>query len=185
MSVLVTVPHGTCPRQSEPRRCDRVAKLVARMLVDVLVQGSCRAVLHVNDSVPRRRVDMNREVGRSTKWRQRLHTLFETERFAYHIDVHSFVSDDPKRRQVLVYALHERGTKSLETVKLMKAITPSGKLRYPIYRGGENDIHREALLEYNIPSVLLEFNETAEDDELAKVTQSLGDWICKRIKTTD
>jgi len=185
MSVIVTVPHAACPHQSDPRRCDRVSEQVARMLVGVLEQQSCQTILHINDSVQRSVVDMNRKVSRTTEWRKQLRALFETEQIVYHIDVHSFISDDSKRRQVLVYALHEWGTKSLETVKLMKALTPRGELRYPIYRGGENDIHREALLEYKIPSVLLEFNETAEDAELGKVTQTLGEWICERIKPTD
>ncbi len=173
--VLLTVPHGACPRAATVRQCDTRAVFAAEIIHSELVKSCLASITYLNLKYRRRRDrDMNRANTKNHVWREALSKILSlTPPPAFHLDVHSFYDHTPRARKIPLYALHSQKN-DLTSLRILHEITPPGELPFPLYLGSvRNDIHTEAL-SHGIPSLIIEVWEGShptKEGELPPITE--------------
>lgn len=176
--ILISVPHSDC-RKDKPwsRKCDRRAESAAQMFHSLL---DSTKFLHINHSVPRSTMDMNRTVARSTPWRKALtHQMSDAQ---WLLDFHSFPPTEKwhhNDEQVFLEFLFDEPTRPAwldDLVAQLRVLSPH------IYadHGVHNDILDEFLHKKLSRSLLVEVNEDVSrlsDTKLKALLQKLAEFV--------
>lgn len=178
VTIILSSPHGLCPK-SISRRCDLVAIPVAEELQSSLRQyKSTINTIYSQGTEYRHDHDLNRKKSRNTPYRKNLLQVFKTySKNSILVDVHSFPDywmveagdinffkkDEPAPDIVIL-----QGPCDLyKGVSLSKTLYENLRLRFTskiIDNITVNDIMNQGK-EFNIPGVLLEFNEKYAEDQ--------------------
>lgn len=176
-TVILSSPHALCP-SSEKRKCDIVAGDAAECLRYELAKYSPDIkCICVQGNEYRHDHDLNRTVSRNTQYRRRLSEIITTsKKSAIIVDVHSFpnywmkeagdINFFKKTELAPDIVILEGKHDMCNGISISKTLCNNLRTKYncKIISGiTVNDILNEAS-EYNIPGVLLEFNEKYKDD---------------------
>lgn len=177
MSIVVTSPHASCPKNTDQRMCDLAAALAGKLFSELTQQSGIPTIYLEGDEL-RHNHDLNRNPSRNTKFRRRLQKVLEsTDDTELLIDMHSFPNyrieeagdinffengehppDIVLLRGPLDSYQHSRKKISLCNI-LYECLSHKTNVNCKIIEGiTVNDIMNNAS-EYKIPGVLIEVNE--------------------------
>ena len=179
---LVTSPHARC-KSSTTRMCDTVAAMVARCFcatvgkyLEELGQRSETRCVYVEGDEYRHDHDLNRKPSRHTPFRRSLtlsmkiqpHVLVDIHSFPNYWmpeagDINFFKKHEQPPEMVILTGPRDRIHNTSLSAVIEKQLSRRGVNIKTITGIKINDILNEAN-EYNIPAVLLEFNEKLIDD---------------------
>ncbi|MEM5804088.1 MAG: hypothetical protein QW350_05140 [Candidatus Aenigmatarchaeota archaeon] len=184
--LIITVPHSFCYRKT-PRVCDRNASNASQTLFEI---SPFNTVKFLNNSVRRKDLDLNRNVSLKSKFRQQLRSkIIELKQQGYRpilIDIHSFFpeSKDYKEYDVLIldvshYKNNELTQRTFEIEKkIVEKIRETKKYKTGILKGSKlNSIIMDGLYTFNIPSILIEYNEKLSISELKEINTKVIEGI--------
>jgi hypothetical protein len=188
-TVLLTVPHATCPPRSDTdawwrtgnHACDFGAPPAAVSLEAALVKCG-RKVEVLSSPVARTTTDMNRSWSRDSEWRKHLAARMRNPPIDCLIDVHSFPPEHEPfgGSDIMVMSYAPEAPWQPELVRYMRDHTAS-KIGY-IVQENANDIIRDAH-SHGVPAVLIEFSEGLTPAQLAAVTRAIAAFVCAPIGT--
>lgn len=178
-SVLLTVPHASCPRDHKHGHpCDTLAKHAARRVFDCARSDSGIERPLVSKDVPRAVCDLNRIQCRDHPWREKIRQRLRAGGVAFVLDVHSYPPTTPKGWApfdlVLLDDAPAPRTYTLDFARYMDA----AGIRVAVFRGKGNDIQDEAR-ELGVRSMLLEFNEGIgrDTDRFGVIACHVASWF--------
>lgn len=190
-SILITVPHGHCVPGAEKRACDKMAKKAAQLLAQKL-----NAKLFLSTHY-RADTDLNREEARITQFRNEIRNQLQCCRKnrlnCLLLDIHSFPEGSLKKEQCekgqniqeiknepplyIIHLFYDNGLVNIIHKNLQKIDSS-----IPVFLGSlDNDIMLEAMY-YKVPSIIIEFKETLQNDEIEKITQAIADSVKQFIQ---
>ncbi len=160
--VIITVPHAACPLwPTEGHPCDYAAPNMARRLeLEFELRDRLRTELFIA-TTPRVVSDMNRVESREMAFRRRLREYVRGNResLCCLLDVHSYPAHDKSYGPFdLVLLPQGRSIGSYYYERIEEAVHNAGH-RVGVFEGARNDIQAEMTTQFDLESVLLEFNE--------------------------
>lgn len=182
MTVIITVPHSSCPEISskvDMRKvghiCDFKAKEFAELLQQALVQRGVKTIL-LNAKVTRKECDINRPECRSMSFRPRLTKLYcelKKEKYKTWIfDIHS-VPDRSRRPDITILDIAETRIEVPSAIhqlnKVLDATLIQGNLN--------NDILKEARDWNYTNSTLLDINEGISGKNMKQAINAIVDFV--------
>jgi hypothetical protein len=196
--ITITAPHACCrdlcfDRQEElqAHACDFMAQRAARNLYMQLMQvqskhahsGDIFIMKHINDTIPRRHVDLNRYGGRFTEWRTELHGKIKQSDLV--LDIHSFPADTTSYGQdvskddvvFLVYGLE----RNMRWVQRWQTYLHENNVQCRILHASQtNDILLVAEAS-NKHAVIIEYNESLTPERLHDVNTLCASFVVKNF----
>lgn len=182
--VVITIPHGYCPTEWEPRVCDRTSLRAAQMLKEALTQNGIDNELIVTDSVLRSQLDFNRKKSRETLMRQHLRHILEENKGNVNlilIDIHSYPDKEHFNNAelaLLTPVMKYEWCTSLFNYLLQKGVN------IKIFLGTiDNDIINEAVNQFHIQKVcLVEFWEYDTSFGVQEKINLIADFVKMKFK---
>ena len=167
MAVVVTVPHGFCPRPcDEGRQCDCVAAHWARVLAATLKARGVTVKLLI-PTTPRFKGDYNRFWTRETSYRKLLTAALETAWLV--LDIHSF--PPPHWAGYNAIILDDRRPPPQSALQFSAATGIALDSN-----GASNDIQDEAH-QAGKEAFLIEFNEKGDPAVQTAYISAIADWV--------
>lgn len=190
-SIIITAPHAHCGSRKY-RDCDRVAGIAAIYLANHLTKRGKEVHTFINDQTMREDCDMNRVWCRRSPYRQQItkqmkNTIDPSNTFLF--DVHSF---PPSRRKPYdLYILHHPDTYGNSLLDFVQTYG----VEATAYRGSylskreesaimnltlppreHNDIVQQAIRDFGIRALLIEFNESLQKSTLDSISKVIAEW---------
>ena len=175
LNVIITVPHGICPvciGNNHP--CDEAAMDAARMLSDEIVRtGRTNIIILVPKSPRGVELDANRKSGRGIKMRKDLLRMLQSGEVDFVFDVHSFPQTRETKELASWYNYDLVIMKPyISCCDYRMSLSSLGKSIHVVPGNRVNDITNTAS-EHEVPSLLLEFNESAEKENVRASIQKV------------
>lgn len=189
--VILTVPHGICPRVTpqsylNTHPCDLSAAQMGSMIQKAFQNLNISTYLVMAD-VPRTVIDLNRLVGRNTElthFRNRIRSEISLHYpYAMILDIHSYPKDKTEWVNYNMVIL-DSDNRILSLGKILNDALEKSKLGIQclyVTTTKVNDIMDEALYEYDIYAALLEFNETMLYTERINIANAIASIVKKFI----
>ena len=152
LHVIITVPHASCEDSIKAEKsCDTLAYNIALSLKKHFESKEVKVSLYANTSTPRKIMDMNRVIARSTEYRKtiqdKLEQLSSKGKNVYVFDIHSFPDIKEYENNFQVYLLpHDKANLVRSAVSLSQYMNTYTSLSTGVYLSDEsNDITLQAL----------------------------------------
>lgn len=177
--IILTVPHEKCDGY-EFHLCDYSARKLANQLMDSLKNNN-REIILLSGNINRQYIDLNRYISRSTNFRKQIRQKINKNKYSkiYIIDCHSYPSKSFKNYETNdpeITILFDNPKDSI-IIDILVSILRYYNIMTIKLRGIKNDIIDEFSNYQNVMPILIEINESINENKFPLIGKGINKWI--------